>query len=64
MTTDAALIQQWIDRRDPEAFAEITRRHAGMVYGTCVRIVFDRLPNTLLAFPIIGDYRIPKECPP
>ncbi|GMV92522.1 MAG: hypothetical protein AMXMBFR82_23000 [Candidatus Hydrogenedentota bacterium] len=33
------LLRQWIERRDPDAFAEIVRRHATMVYSTCCRVL-------------------------
>jgi len=36
---DKTLIARWIDRRDPDAFAELVSRHSGMVYGTCARIL-------------------------
>jgi len=35
---EAHLLQRFIQRGDAEAFAQITRRHADMVYGTCLRI--------------------------
>ncbi len=37
--TDSTLLQRWTDRRDAEAFREITSRYAAMVYATCVRIL-------------------------
>ena len=33
------LLQRYLDDRDPDAFAEIVREHASMVYGTALRIV-------------------------
>ena len=36
---DTVLLQRWVAGRDPEAFAELVARHAGMVYGTCRRIL-------------------------
>ncbi|MFA6241410.1 MAG: sigma-70 family RNA polymerase sigma factor [Candidatus Hydrogenedentales bacterium] len=38
-TNDLALLSRWTRDRDPEAFAEVARRHAGMVYGACRRIL-------------------------
>ena len=35
-------LERWRQHRDPEAFRELTRRHSGMVYGTCCRILGDR----------------------
>ncbi len=40
-SSDLALLQRWTNRRDAEAFAEIVARYAGMVYGTCRRILGD-----------------------
>ena len=37
--TDMALWEQWVRRRDAEAFEQIIRRHANMVYATCRRIL-------------------------
>lgn len=37
-TTDEALLRRYAESREPEAFAELARRHAGLVYGTCLRI--------------------------
>ena len=39
---EAGLLQRFLRARDAEAFAHITRRHAGMVYGTCLRITGNR----------------------
>ena len=38
MPNDGALLQQYARTRDADAFAELVRRHAGPVYGTCLRI--------------------------
>ncbi|HUU68691.1 MAG TPA: sigma-70 family RNA polymerase sigma factor, partial [Planctomycetota bacterium] len=38
MVHDAALLERYARTRDAEAFAELVRRHAGAVYGTCLRI--------------------------
>ena len=40
-STDRLLVERWRTRRDPDAFAEITARYAGMVYATCRRILGD-----------------------
>ena len=39
MLSDTALLQQYARTRDAEAFAELVRRHAGMVYGACLRVL-------------------------
>ena len=39
MADDAILLRRYARRRDTEAFAEMVRRHAGMVYGTCLRVL-------------------------
>ncbi len=33
------LLRQWIERRDPDAFAELAQRHATMVFSTCCRVL-------------------------
>jgi RNA polymerase sigma factor (sigma-70 family) len=38
MATDAALARQYAAERDAEAFRQLVERHAGMVYGTALRI--------------------------
>lgn len=37
-TSDSALLDRWITRRDPEAMALIVSRYSGMVYATCKRV--------------------------
>ncbi len=37
--SDSALLERWIAARDPEAFAQIVDRHAGMVLWTCRRVL-------------------------
>lgn len=39
---DDALLRRYVRRREPEAFAELARRHAGLVHATCLRITADR----------------------
>lgn len=39
---DAMLLRKWVVNGDAEAFDEIVRRHADMVYGTSRRILRDR----------------------
>lgn len=36
---DIALIQRWNTSKDPDAFAEIVRLYAGLVYGACLRVL-------------------------
>jgi RNA polymerase sigma factor (sigma-70 family) len=38
MLDDAVLLNQYALTRNAEAFAELVRRYAGMVYGTCLRV--------------------------
>ncbi len=40
---DVSLLARYARDRDAEAFAEITRRHAGLVYGTCLRVLGDQV---------------------
>jgi RNA polymerase sigma factor (sigma-70 family) len=40
--TDAALLERFRSSRDEEAFTELVRRHGGMVFGVCRRL----LPNS------------------
>ena len=35
---DIALLRQYARSQEPAAFVELSRRHAGVVYGTCLRI--------------------------
>lgn len=37
--SDMTLLERWVDRRDPEAYAEIVRRHSAMVYATGMRVL-------------------------
>jgi RNA polymerase sigma factor (sigma-70 family) len=39
MPSDAALLRQYSLSRDAEAFTELVRRHAGMVYGTALHVM-------------------------
>ncbi len=38
MINDTILLQRYVRTRDNEAFGELTRRYAGLVYGACLRI--------------------------
>lgn len=37
MVVDSVLLDRYVRNGDPEAFAELVRRYAGLVYGTCLR---------------------------
>jgi len=39
--SERALLRRYVEGADGEAFAEIVRRYAGLVYGTCVRVLED-----------------------
>lgn len=39
---DLDLIKRYASAGDPDAFAEIVRRHTAMVYHTCLRVLHDR----------------------
>ena len=39
--SESVLLQRFASRGDAGAFAEIVRRYAGLVYGTCIRVVSD-----------------------
>ena len=39
---DAALLSRWIERQDAEAFHQLTKNYAAMVYATCTRIAGNR----------------------
>ena len=38
-SSDGALLERWTAQRDAEAFAELVARYAGLVYGTCRRVL-------------------------
>jgi len=42
MNSDAALLERYAASQDPEAFAELMQRYAGLVYGTCMRVLGNR----------------------
>ena len=42
MIESSALLQQYVETHDGQAFAELARRHANLVYGVCIRILGDR----------------------
>ncbi|HET6195796.1 MAG TPA: sigma-70 family RNA polymerase sigma factor, partial [Acetobacteraceae bacterium] len=42
MLADQLILQDYIATRSGEAFAELVKRHAGMVFGTCRRVLGDR----------------------
>ena len=39
--SESVLLQRFVRGGDPGAFSEIVRRHAGLVYATCLRILAD-----------------------
>lgn len=39
--SESILLERFIRGKDAEAFAEIVGRHAGLVYGTCLRVLAD-----------------------
>ena len=39
---ESILLQRFAKTGDPEVFSEIVRRHAGLVYGACLRILADK----------------------
>lgn len=39
MVSDVILLQRYARTRDAEAFTELVRRYAGLVYGTCLRVL-------------------------
>lgn len=49
--TDMVLLARYAGTRDAEAFAELARRYAGVVYGTCLRV----LGNTADAEDVAQD---------
>jgi RNA polymerase sigma factor (sigma-70 family) len=42
MVSDAALLARYASAQDADAFGELYRRYAGLVYGTCLRVMRDR----------------------
>ncbi len=42
LKADAVLLDRFVAKGDSEAFSEIIRQHAGLVYGACIRILEDR----------------------
>jgi len=39
--SESALLERFVGTGDTEAFAQIVREYAGLVYGTCLRILAD-----------------------
>jgi len=39
--SESILLERFVRGKDAEAFAEIVGRHAGLVYGTCLRVLAD-----------------------
>lgn len=42
MLADQLILQDYITTRNGDAFAELVKRHAGMVFGTCRRVLGDK----------------------
>jgi RNA polymerase sigma factor (sigma-70 family) len=42
MIESNVLLQQYVETHDGQAFAELARRHANLVYGVCIRILGDK----------------------
>jgi len=38
MASDFALLKKYVESRDAHAFSQLIHRHAGLVYGTCLRV--------------------------
>ncbi|MCD6394383.1 MAG: hypothetical protein J7M40_12845 [Planctomycetes bacterium] len=41
LESESVLLQRFASTGDAEAFSEIVRRHAGMVYGMSLRVLSD-----------------------
>ena len=39
---EAVLLKRFVDNSDAQAFAEIIKHHAPLVYGVCIRILGDK----------------------
>jgi len=39
---DLQLLERYAETRDAEAFANLVKRYAGMVYATCLRVTGNR----------------------
>ena len=42
LESENILLQRFSQTGDAEAFSEIVRRHAGLVYGACLRVLEDK----------------------
>lgn len=42
LQADEDLLRRFVARREADAFAELARRHTGLVFGTCLRVTGDR----------------------
>jgi hypothetical protein len=40
---ESALLQRFVGTGDTEAFAQIVRQYAGLVYSTCLRILAEQI---------------------
>jgi len=42
LESEVSLLRRFASKADSEAFSEIVRRHAGLVYGACLRVLEDK----------------------
>ena len=60
LENEVTLLRRFARTGDAEAFSEVVRRHAGLVYGACLRILADRdraadaVQGTFYTSPVVG----------
>ena len=42
LNKEISLLRRFANKGDSEAFSEIVQRHAGLVYGACLRVLEDK----------------------